>query len=196
MLNESVLFITNSLLGRKTISYQESLINLFKQSINEELSPEKDKVISLIKANKWDRDPQHFLDSLQKSKHPQMLTPYTIDQLKEMDTFKLPEYDIGFALKDHDGSEEGGSGYKGRVEIVAVHNNSPVKGLGKYLVEASIKNGGKVLDHFDGYLSQVYEPLGFEEYKRDAYNPEYDPEGSFKKNYGEQPVIYRRLRKE
>lgn len=196
MLNESVLFVLNPLLARKTISYQESLINLFKQSINEESNSERDKVLSLIKANKWDRDPQHFWESIQKSKHPQMLTPYTVDQLKEMDTFKLPGYDIGFALKEHDGSEEGGSGYKGRVEIVAVHNNSEIKGIGKDLVEASIKNGGKVLDHFDGFLSTVYEPLGFEEYKRDAYNPEYDPEGHFKKKYGEQPVIYRRLKKE
>ncbi len=175
-------------------------LKLFIGNVNEAhddaaMQAEKEKVINLIRANHWDKNPDDFLKSLKGSKHPNMLTPYSLEELRGMDCYTLPGYNIGFALKDHDGTEEGGSGQKGKVEIVAVHNNSHVGGIGKQLISAAIKNGGQVLDHFDGFLSPLYKGLGFEEYKRDKYDPQYDKAGLFAKRYGKQDVIYRRYKK-
>lgn len=186
---------------RYNLSHHEHLLAiLLDEPVNEDmLAPkellERKKVIMMIRAGKWDRNPAHFHASMQDSKHSAMLTHYTLDDLKKMDTYKVPGYNIGFALKDHEGAEEGGSGHSGRVEIVAVHNNSDVRYVGKELMKAAIKSGGTVLDHFDGYLSKFYEEMGFESYKSDPYNPQYDAGSKFKKKYGEQPVIYRRLKK-
>jgi hypothetical protein len=171
----------------------EHLIALFALAIAEgDQEDERDKIAALIKADKWDRDAQAFYDSISSSTHHLALTPYTVKDYEKMDTYKLPGYDIGFALKDHDGSEAGGSGHKGRVEIVAVHNNSGIKGLGQEIMQAAIKHGGRVLDHFDGPLSNIYGKAGFETYKEDPYNPDYDPNGSFRNRYGKMSVHYRR----
>lgn len=178
------------------VAYHQHLLDLFSEAVSEADSPELAKIIKLIESGKWDRDPKHFYESMwDNPKHPLMLTHYTVSDFKKMDTFKVPGYSIGFALKDHDGSEEGGSGHKGRVEIVAVHNNSGISGVGPALVKAAIAEGGTVLDHFGGHLDKVYEPMGFEKYKEDPYNAAYDEGGKFKAKYGELPVIYRRLKK-
>jgi hypothetical protein len=166
-------------------SYHENLMELFNNELNENDDPNKrDIVLDLIKNNVFDNDPQNFYDSLNKSKHKQMLTDYSISDLSKMKLFKVVGYNIGFALKKFED--------KGYSEIVAVHNNEPdVKNIGKELMNAAINNRGCYLDHFDGFLSNLYEPMGFVEYKRDSYNPQYDKSGEFKQKYGEQDVIYR-----
>lgn len=171
------------------LRYHDHLVRIFRDKIEESEEDERQKVLALIQAGSWDRDPKHFYESLQGSRHEKMLTPYSVEDLKGMDTFKVPGYRIGFALKDHDGS----SGWQGRVDIVAVHNNSSVHGIGRPLIVAAFKAGGKTLDHFDGYLSKLYAAMGLEEYRRDPYDAKYDEGGEFAKKYGEQPVIYRRL---
>ena len=60
-------------------------------------------------------------------------------------------------------------------------------------MKSAIRNGGRHLDHFDGFLTDFYSKLGFKEYKRDKYDPKYDENGEFKSKYGEQDVIYRTL---
>jgi hypothetical protein len=144
------------------------------------------KVVNMINNNQFIHPtPQEFYSSLMQSKHKSMLTPYTPEELSKMKLFKLPGYNIGFALKNYNSNNDFS-------EIVAVHNNEPtVKGIGKPLVNASVKNGGKYLDHFDGYLSQLYKDNGFVEYKRDAYDPQYDEDGAFRNKYGKQDVVYR-----
>lgn len=123
---------------------------------------------------------------MEKSKHKEMLTPYSTNELSKMKLYKLNGYNIGFALKKRDG------GYK---EIVAVHNNEPeIKNVGKELMKAAIKYGGCYLDHFDGHLSAFYDSLGFEEYDRDKFDAQYDQDGSFRNKYGESDVIYRKLK--
>jgi len=197
-INESVLLAAKSLIKPwVTLNYHQHLLEMFNDAVAEQVGWNDDntKVLDLIQAGKWDRNPKHFKASLDKSRHSKMLTQYSVEDLAKMDTYKVPGYDIGFALKDHDGSEDGGSGEKGRVEIVAVHNNSNVKGIGKDLMKAAIAAGGTVLDHFDGFLSEFYKGLGFEEYKRDEYNPDYDEGGEFAKKYGKQAVIYRKFKK-
>jgi hypothetical protein len=169
------------------IVYEHLLqLNCFSETIDEDSSIEKRKeVLSAISKGKWEKpqNPQSFLDSLMKSKHLAMLTPYSISELSSMKLFKLDGYNIGYALKKKDGKYS---------EIVAVHNNEPdVKQIGKELVLSAVKNGGCYLDHFDGMLSNLYSSIGFEEYSRDEFDPQYDTGGEFEKKYGKQDIIYR-----
>jgi len=159
--------------------------SLFKSGIDEGDDAKREQVLNLIQNNQWeDQDPYSFYKSLKKSKHSLMLTDYSPAELSNMKLFKLKGYDIGFALKQFEDK-----GYK---EIVAVHNNEPeVKNVGNQIMQAAIRNGGCYLDHFDGFLSNLYGNMGFGEYKREKYNPKYDKNGEFKARYGEQPVIYR-----
>lgn len=158
----------------------------FTESVNEETDSEKrQNVLNAISKNDWEKpqNPQSFRDSLIKSKHAPMLTPYSTGELSQMKLFKLKGYDIGYALKKKDGKYS---------EIVAVHNNQPdVKNIGKELMLSAVKNGGCYLDHFDGFLSQLYSGIGFEEYTRDKFDPQYDTGGEFEKRYGKSDIIYR-----
>jgi hypothetical protein len=149
-------------------------------------SDDRAKVVQMIKQNQWYHPrPEEFHHSLMQSKHKSMLTPYSPEELSHMKLFKLQGYNIGFALKGYNG----GNDYS---EIVAVHNNEPaINGIERFVVDAAVKNGGKYLDHFDGYLSQLYADNGFVEIGRDTYDPQYDQDGSFRKRYGAQDVVYR-----
>ena len=165
------------------VAYHEHMLEMF--GICEDTEDRK-RVLELIKANKWETDPTSFYASLHNSKHPMMLTDYSVSDLSKMKCFKLRGYNIGFALKNFED--------KGQVEIVAVHNNSDtVKGIGDDLMRAAIHKGGKYLDHFDGMLTDLYSKAGFKEYRRDPYNPDYDPDGKFASKYGKKDVIYRKL---
>lgn len=123
-------------------------------------------VLELIRTDAWEeQDPESFMKSLQASKRGTFLTPYTPEELSEMNLFKLKGYNIGFALKS-DG------------DIVSVHNNAGVRGAGSHLMEAAIRNGGTKLDHFDGFLTGFYEANGFGKVVgADAWNDQYAPEG-------------------
>ena len=158
------------------------VMDLMNQSLLESSSTD---VIQAIRNDEWEpQNPKAFHTALNKSKHGAMLTPYSVSELSKMNLFKLNGYDIGFALKELNGEFQ---------EIVGVFNNEPeIKGIGKELVKASIRNGGRYLDHFDGYLSGLYHSLGFEEYKRDKFDPQYDEDGSFRAKYGPADVIYRK----
>lgn len=174
------------------ISHHQHLIDTFsdiESEISEDNeSDEKNIVIEKIKNNDFINDPEAFLDSIKKSSRKEMLTDYTIEDLKDMITFKLDGYDIGYALKK---DEEGNYG-----EIVSVFNNSGIKGVGDDLMRSAIKNGGRYLDHYDGFLSNFYSKLGFEEYKRDKFDPQYDPTGEFRDKYGPADIIYRKYKDE
>jgi hypothetical protein len=141
-------------------------------------------VRGLLKQNKLGTNPAVFKASLNQSKHKEMLTDYSIEDLSKMRLFKVPGYNIGYALKPMDGCWD----------IVAVHNNEPdVRGIGRDLMQSAIDNGGCYLDHFDSkHLSDLYSSMGFEEYKRYKYDPQYDEDGLFKNKYGELDVVYRK----
>ena len=173
--------------------YQSLIFNhglqesLFRNSLNEEADTDKrEDVLQKISNGDWEKpqNPKSFKDSMDISKHKEMLTAYSTGELAQMKLYKLNGYNIGFALKKKNGR------YK---EIVAVHNNeSDVKNVGKELMKAAIKNGGCYLDHFSGYLSSFYDSLGFEEIDRDKFDAQYDQDGSFRNKYGEADVIYRK----
>lgn len=167
------------------VNYHEHLLSIFGEQTINELEDARSIVIDKLSKDEWETDPVSFYHSLKQSDHPRMLTDYSVDDLSKMKCFKLPGFNIGFALKNFED--------RGMVEIVAVHNNEPIKEIGVPLVKAAIKKGGRYLDHFDGFLSSFYGGLGFKEYKRYPYNADYDPNGEFKKRYGEQDVIYRKL---
>lgn len=172
---------------QKRFTNYARLNDLFSDNMSES-NVDEDKrsyVLSDIKNNSFEKNnPIIFKKALDKSKHKQMLTDYSIDELKKMKLFKLKNYDIGYALKkSHTGNYD---------EIVSVFNNEDgVKNIGMDLIMSAVKNGGCFLDHFDGFLSNLYSNAGFVEYKRDPYDPQYDIDGSFKLKYGEAPVIYR-----
>lgn len=107
-----------------------------------------------------------------------------LTDLSKMKIFKVPGYDVGFALKSKDGKFN---------EVVAVHNNSNIGHIGGALMKSAIKHGAKYLDHFDGMLSGFYEKLGFKEYNREDFDPKYDIDGKFEAKYGKQDIIYRKL---
>lgn len=146
----------------------------------------REDVLRKIMNGEWEypQNPKSFYRSMNKSKHIKMLTSYSPDELAKMQLFKVDGYNIGFALKTRD---------DGELEIVAVHNNEPeIKNIGTELVIAAIKNGGCYLDHFSGYLSKFYNELGFEEISRDKFDPQYDEDFSFRNEYGESDIIYRK----
>lgn len=175
------------------IRYKQMMFNhslqdgLMRRILQEDAdSRTRQEVLDKIKNGDWEtpQNARSFRDSMSKSKHKEMLTPYSAGELSKMRLFKLNGYNIGFALKKRDGKYN---------EIVAVHNNEPdIKNIGKELMRAAIDNGGCYLDHFDGYLSQFYQSLGFEEYERDKFDPQYDEDETFRNKYGESDIIYRK----
>ena len=195
---KKIIITENQDILRKKVVKNEIRINenfrlneLFKElSLTERENVSNKTSIAIDKINNGDfetpQNPSSFSASLKQSRYSAMLSDYSESELGQMKLFKLQDLNIGFALKQFED--------KGYSEIVAVHNNEPeVKGVGELLMKSAIKNGGKYLDHFDGYLSSFYGKLGFKEYKRDKYDPQYDPDQSFSSKYGEQDVIYRKL---
>jgi hypothetical protein len=173
--------------------YQSLMFNhilqesLFRGSLNENADNNKrEDVLDKIRKGDWEKpqNPESFKNSMELSTRKEMLTQYSVGELKQMELYKLDGYNIGFALKKRD---------DGSKEIVAVHNNEPdVKSVGADLVKAAVSLGGCYLDHFDGHLSDFYSKLGFVEYDRDLFDPQYDEDGSFRAKYGESDVIYRK----
>jgi hypothetical protein len=163
--------------------------NIFKEYVlKENYEKKKTLVLNAIKNNDWEKESaSNFKKALNKSKHKEMLTDYSVTEFNDMKLFKLNGFDIGYALKKKNGDYS---------EIVAVFNNEDdVKGIGEQLIQSAVDNGGCYLDHFDGYLSNLYQTMGFDEYDRYKFDPQYDVDGSFRKKYGEADVIFRKHKK-
>jgi hypothetical protein len=170
--------------SKSYIAHQEHLKETLGEAVVEDTVEGKEQVIELMNSDGWEMpSPSEFKNSLSKSKHALMLSDYSEAEFSKMKLFKMPGQDIGFALKDHDG--------KPFCEVVAVFNNSPFRGIGDAMMQSVIRLGGRYLDHFDGFLTDLYSRNGFVEYKRVPYDPQYDPTGVFKKQYGPVDVIYR-----
>lgn len=120
-------------------------------------------IIQLISSDSFDiNNILEFKKSLKSGDRGEFLTDYTEDEYGSMTTYKLKGYNIGFAIKS-DG------------DIVSVHNNSGIKGVGSELIQAAIKHGGVKLDHFDGYLTGLYSKNGFKVVGSDTWNDDYAP---------------------
>jgi hypothetical protein len=183
---KSIAQVFGTFVFSRQVLMHEMFVESFGLSLNESVEDSNNKDVFLeIKSDSYTSDANDFHNSLTKSKHALMLTPYTISELKSMKLFKLEGHNIGFALKKKDGKFQ---------ELVAVHNNTDISGVGKELVKSAIRMGAKYLDHFDGFLTDFYEELGFKEISRDKYDPKYDEGGKFAKKYGEKDIIYRKLK--
>lgn len=169
------------------VAYTQHLKEVFFDESLVENEDEREEVLNRIETDQWEeKNPKEFYQSINNTSRKEMLTDYSPSDFNKMELFKVPGIDAGFALKPMKNSNH--------KDIVAVHNNSGIKQIGEALMKAAIRNGGTHLDHFDGFLSGFYEKLGFIEYARDEYNPEYDKDGKLKAAYGEVPVIYRKLK--
>lgn len=153
---------------------------------------ESQKVKQMILSNQyWIRnDYAGFIDSLSKSSRMPFLSKYTPEELQEagVQTYQLKGYNIGYALKpDTDGY----------TDIISVHNNEPnIAHIGDALIESAKANGGSKLDHYDGFLSQLYSKHGFNEYDRLKWDDQYaDPNWDYN-TYGRPDVVMRRLQKD
>lgn len=180
--------------NKKQNVYENAFDNSFIE--NDTLSEDKvdneesQKVKEMILSNEyWIRNQyEQFLESLNRSTRKSFLSKYTAEELKNhnVQTYQLNEYHIGYALKpDEDG-----------VDIISVHNNEPnIKGVGDALIESAKANGGTKLDHYDGFLSDLYSKHGFEEYDRYKWDDQYaDPNWDYER-YGRPDVILRKLKK-
>jgi len=140
-----------------------SLIEPLDEFITSSVS--KEDVINKLNNNDFDiNNNKEFVNSMKSGNRAEFLTPYSDEDLSRMKTFKVKGYNAGFAVKN-DG------------DIVSVHNNTGIGGIGKELIKAAIKNGGKKLDHFDGFLSSFYNSLGFKVVSHDEWNDDYAPAG-------------------
>lgn len=158
--------------------------------LTEDESPNKQEVLDLINNNNFVRnDYESFVSNLSKGKRSSYLTQYTPQEFKDrnVETYQLQNYPIGYALiPSPDGKDK---------DIVSVHNNSDVRGIGDALIQSAIRNGGTTLDHFDGYLTNFYSQNGFEEIGRDKWSDEYAPTDWNYERDGRPDVIYRRLKR-
>lgn len=122
-----------------------------------------EKLVTMINSDQWEScNAAAFMDSVAKSKRPNMLATCASN---EMRFFKLRGFDCGFALKPMDNPKYW--------DIVLVHNNTTIGGLGEALINAAIRNGGSHLDCYDGYLCSLYKKCGFVEYQRYTFDIQY-----------------------
>lgn len=160
-----------------------NMLNSLDETINERSNNNTTEVIELIQNDEFDiNEIKEFRDSLYKSKRRGYLSEYSEEEFKDMTTYKVKGYDIGYAIKP-DG------------DIVSVFNNSNVGGVGSELIKSAIRNGGTKLDHFDGWLSDFYEKLGFEEYMRYTWDDQYAPENWNYEKDGRPDVVFRKINK-
>ncbi len=125
---------------------------------------QRQSILNAIRNDDFDTSPQSFFTSLTSgNRNSQFLSVYSPSDFEKMKTFVVRGHNVGFALK-------GGS------DIVSVHNNTGVGGLGKELIEAAKRHGGDHLDHFDGFLTEFYRSLGFSRIVNvDEWNDAYAP---------------------
>jgi len=136
---------------------------LMENIVNDPVNESFEEVVTNIFTDRWDKDPHHFYDSISSLKRKEFLIPYTVAELSKFDLYKVQGYNIGFAIKP-DG------------DIISVHNNDNIKGIGEYLMKKSIQYGGNKLDHFDGFLTKFYKKFNFNFKNNNIWSDEYTPD--------------------
>jgi len=139
------------------------MMDVVNDNSNEGRSERNDVIIALQR-NDFENEPEKFFESYTKSKRVSFLTPYKLSDLKNFKLFKVRGYNIGFGIKPNG-------------DIILVHNNENVLGIGDLLLQEAIEQGGTHLDHFDGYLTGFYRRNGFKLKQNDQFEEEYSPKG-------------------
>ena len=168
---------------------------LYQQGLFEHVLDEADNtsepvdVLNKINNDQYIRnDYESFIKEIGENKRSAFLTPYTVEEFKDagVQTFQVQGYPIGFALKPQP---------NGDTDIISVHNNTDMHGIGEALIDSAKRLGGNTLDHFDGFLSDFYSKKGFEEYDRWPWDDKYAPKDWNYEKYNRPDVVLRRLRK-
>ncbi len=129
---------------------------------------------------------KRFFDTITEVKnaspHGASVYVYTPEEYAQMRLFVTPDNSAGFAIKP-DG------------DLVSVFSTGG--GKSPSLIQLAIDQGGTKLDAYDTVLPEIYEMMGFKEYKRDKWSDEYMPEDWDKTvfeafNGGEPDVVYMR----
>jgi hypothetical protein len=108
---------------------------------------------------------EEYVKAREQSKRKMFLTPYSAQELREMNAkVFLSEDGVGFALKS-DG------------DIIGVFNNSGRPGAGQEALIFAIASGGKTLDCIDNYLGDYYKRFGFVEKERVKWDDKQAPDG-------------------
>jgi len=155
-------FVTISEINRYSHRLSESL-SMELDATNLTESGDQQNVLDLIGSNQYDVNNNiEFKNSLKYGNRGEFLSDYTEDEYGQMKTYKLKGYNIGFAIK-LDG------------DIVSLHNNSGIGGLGGALVKSAVSLGGTKMDHFDGFLTGLYSKNGFNVVNSDQWNDDYSP---------------------
>jgi hypothetical protein len=107
--------------------------------------------------------PDAFKAALQRNTRAETLSDYSSEELGHMRLFLLKGGQAGYALKP-DG------------ELVNLFNSGKAEtaGAGAWLVIHAIEQGATRGDHFDGFLTEYYERLGFTHVRRE---PNWTPGG-------------------
>lgn len=187
LLEEMRCFRQTGFMPKYAIAEAAMLFDMGDETIDEVENPQYEDVINKIKNNEFVvNDYASFINDIKGNKRSPFLSQYSVEDFKNnnVKTFQVKDYPIGYALKpDTDGE----------VDIISVHNNTEIKGVGNELIKSAIKNGGTKLDHFDGFLSDFYQGLGFNEYDRYAWDDKYAPKDWDYEKYGKPDVVFRKL---
>jgi hypothetical protein len=165
--NNQKLLMENFINKHEMNRYNQRLFEMMSMTdtLNEDSSLNREDFLNKLNNKEFEiNNNKEFLDSMKSGNRAEFLTPYTDEDLSKMKTFKVKGYNAGFAIKS-DG------------DIVSVHNNTGINGIGKELIKTAVKNGGNKLDHFDGFLSGFYNSLGFKVVGHDEWNDDYAPAG-------------------
>ena len=135
-----------------------------------------------------------FLESVSHSKRVEPLSKYTKEELVGLGvkTFKLRNYNIGFALKQTDMYGET------HCEIISLHNNEEnVGGIGDLLLQFAITKGGEEINHYDGIGDELFERNGFSDiYFTLMFDDKFADHNWDYARYGRPRILNRRLKKE
>lgn len=133
-----------------------------------------------------------FLESVSHSKRVEPLSKYTKEELVRLGvkTFKLKNYNIGFALKQTDMYGET------HCEIISLHNNEEnVGGIGDLLLQFAITKGGEEINHYDGIGDELFERNGFSDiYFTLMFDDKFADHNWDYARYGRPRILNRRLK--
>lgn len=135
---------------------------------------ERDRLYNLIfNPNNWEINKyDSFLNSLAKTpqKYRGFMADHPMREISrpEWKTFKLKDFDAGFALH---------YAGKGKVDICNLHNNSSLKGISDLMLTFAKRQGGTMLDNYAGFLGNKYQKNGFDKYETYTWSDEYRPKG-------------------
>jgi predicted ABC-type ATPase len=112
--------------------------------------------------------------------HGPAVHEYTAEEYADMKLFMAPDGSAGIAVKP-DG------------DIVSVFKNpakNPKPGIAHEMLITALRNGGRKLDCFDGYLTKLYSKHGFKPVSRVAFDRDYAPEGWNFERDGEPDIVF------